>query len=204
MIEPYARIILASASRSRAKLLEAARLSFDVIPSDLDEGEIKSLAGDPTNEIQSSDVALLLAQAKALSVSQRYPQALVIGADQTLILDEMLLDKPADRQEAQRQLLMLRGKAHWLDTAAAGAHNGAVFWTTRERSRLTMREFSSEALAAYLSAAGDDLTSSVGGYKIEGPAIRLFTSIEGDYFSILGLPLLAVLQMLRDTGVMDE
>ena len=204
MNESVTRIILASASRSRANLLKAASLRFDIIPSDLDEGEIKSLAVDPRSDIQSSDVALLLAQAKAVSVSQRYPQALVIGADQTLILDEMLLDKPADSQEAQRQLLMLKGKTHLLDTAAACARNGAVFWTTSERSYLTMREFSSKSLANYLNAAGDDLTSSVGGYKIEGPAIRLFSSIEGNYFSILGLPLLAVLQMLRETGVMDE
>ena len=204
MNELFSRIVLASASRSRANLLKAASLSFDIIPSDFDEKEIKSLAADPGSHIQSSDVALLLAQAKAVSVSQRYPEAVVIGADQTLILDEMLLDKPADRQEAQRQLLMLRGKTHLLDTAAACARNGLVFWTTSQQSYLTMREFTSKALADYLQAAGDDLTSSVGGYKIEGPAIRLFTSIEGDYFSILGLPLLAVLQMLRDTGATDE
>ena len=204
MNESFARIVLASASRSRANLLEAARLSFDIIPSDLDENEIKSLAADPTSNIQSGDVALLLAQAKAVSVSQRFPQALVIGADQTLILDDVLLDKPVDRHEAQEQLLMLRGKTHLLDTAAACARNGSVFWTASERSYLTMREFSTTALATYLNAAGDDLTSSVGGYKIEGPAICLFASIEGDYFSILGLPLLAILQMLRDTGVMDR
>ncbi len=202
MTESTTRLILASGSRSRANLLEAAGLHFEVIPSDLDESEIKSLAADPKSDIQSSDVALLLAQAKAVSVSQRYPHAFVIGADQTLILDEMLLDKPANEHEARQQLLMLKGKSHLLDTAAACARDGVVFWTTNERSWLTMRNFSAEALGNYLAAVGHEITTSVGGYKIEGAAIQLIASIEGDYFSILGLPLLAVLQMLRDEGVL--
>ena len=204
MSKSFGRIVLASASRTRANLLKAANLNFDIIPSDLNEDEIKALAADPGSAIKSGDLALLLAQAKAVSVSQRHPEAIVIGADQTLILDEMLLDKPTSRQEAQQQLLMLRGKTHLLNTAAACARNGAVFWTTNQQSYLTMREFTSKALANYLNAAGDELMSSVGGYKIEGPAIRLFTCIEGDYFSILGLPLLDILRTLREIGVTDE
>ena len=201
MTESIPRLILASASHARSAMLQAAGLCFDIIASDLDEDAIKSLAGDPASDIEAGDVALLLAQTKAVTVSQRIPDALVIGADQTLLLGERLLDKPATIEAAREQLLLLRGHTHMLDTAVACAMAGEVIWTASERAHLTLRNFSPEALGRYLAATGHDVTASVGGYKIEGPAIQLFARIEGDYFAILGLPLLALLQFLRDKGV---
>lgn len=201
MTESIPRLILASASRTRAAMLRAAGLDFDIVASDLDEGAIKRLAGDSASDIEAGDVALMLAQAKAVTVSQRIPDALVIGADQTLLSGQRLLDKPATMEAARQQLLLLRGDTHMLDTAVACAMAGEVIWSTSERAHLTLRDFSPEALGRYLATAGDDATSSVGGYRIEGPAIQLFAAIEGDYFAILGLPLLALLQFLRDKGV---
>jgi septum formation protein len=201
MTESIPRLVLASASRARSAMLRAAGLDFETVASGLDEDAIKRLAEDATSNIEAGDVALLLAQAKAVTVSQRVPDALVIGADQTLLLGQRLLDKPATTEAAREQLLLLRGHSHMLDTAVACAMAGEVIWATSERAHLTLRDFSAQALGRYLATAGDDATSSVGGYQIEGPAIQLFAAIEGDYFAILGLPLLALLQFLRDKGV---
>lgn len=195
---PATPLVLASASPARAHLLKAAGLSFETIPAQINETTVKKLALDPKSTVQTDDIALLLAQAKAVDVSDRCGTALVVGADQTLLVDELMLDKPTDRENARDQLLMLRGRTHALDTSVACARNGVVIWTASERAYLTMRNFSAAALAQYLAAAGDDVTTSVGGYKIESRAIQLFSRIEGDYFSILGLPLLALLQFLRD------
>jgi nucleoside triphosphate pyrophosphatase len=204
MTESFSRLILASASRTRANLLRAAGLDFEIVAADLDEETIKCLAGDPASDIEAADVALLLAQAKAVAVSQQFPDALVIGADQTLLFKDRLLDKPADSDAARDQLLLLRGQTHTLNTVVACASNGEVLWTTDEQAHLTLRDFSPHALGQYLAAAGADVTSSVGGYRIEGPAIQLFDRIEGDYFTILGLPLLGLLRFLRDRGVLVQ
>ncbi len=201
MSESISRLVLASASPTRAHLLQAAGLSFETIPANVDEDALKELSSDPASDVEAGDIALLLAQTKAVTVSQQYPDAMVIGADQTLLLDERLLDKPADKDEAREQLLLLKGRTHSLDTATACARHGAVIWTSNDRAYLTIRDFSSEALGRYLAAAGDDVTASVGGYKIEGPAIQLFSRIEGDFFSILGLCLLPLLEFLREQRV---
>jgi len=201
MSEPKSRLVLASASLARAHLLKAAGLLFETMPAQIDEAAVKKLARDPASDVEASDVAALLARTKAVAVSDRCAGALVIGADQTLLVDDRLLDKPADKRDAREKLIMLRGRTHVLDTSVACARDGMVVWTANERAYLTMRDFSNEALGQYLAAVGDDVTTSVGGYKIEGRAIQLFSRIEGDYFSILGLPLLALLQFLRDQQV---
>ena len=192
------RLILASASSARAHLLNAAGVLFETDPAQVDEATVKRLACDPQSHVEAADISLLLAQAKAVEVSDRRAAALVIGADQTLLVDDQLLDKPKDREDAREQLMMLRGRTHALDSSVACAKDGVVVWTASERAYLTMRDFSNAALGQYLAAAGDDVMTSVGGYKIESRAIQLFSRIEGDYFSILGLPLLALLQFLRE------
>ena len=192
------RLILASASSARAHLLKEAGVPFETVAGQIDETTVKKLALDPRSTIEPGDIALLLAQAKAVDVSERCGSALVIGADQTLLVDDQLFDKPRDRQDAHEQLMMLRGRTHALDTCAACARDGVIVWTASERAYLTMRDFSNAALGQYLAAVGDNVTTSVGGYKIESRAIQLFSRIEGDYFSILGLPLLALLHFLRE------
>ena len=198
MNERASRLVLASASSARAHLLKAAGLSFETVPALIDEATVKKRASDPKSNVEADDIASLLAQAKAVSISDQCGGALVIGADQTLLVDGQLLDKPTGKDRALEQLTMLRGRTHALDTSVACARAGVVVWTANERAYLTMRNFSNEALGQYLAAVGEDVATSVGGYKIEGRAIQLFSRIEGDYFSILGLPLLALLQFLRE------
>ena len=198
MNKPASRLVLASASPARAHILKAAGVSFETVPAHIDELTVKRLACDPKSDVEVGDIASLLAQAKATSISNQCQDALVIGADQTLLVDGQLLDKPTDKVHAREQLMMLRGRTHALDTSVACSRDGEVVWTANERAYLTMRNFSNDALGQYLAAAGEDITTSVGGYKIEGRAIQLFSRIEGDYFSILGLPLLALLQFLRE------
>jgi septum formation protein len=147
------------------------------------------------------ELAVQLASQKALAVADRHPEALVIGADQILVFDDEAFDKPDSIESARRQLLRLRGDTHSLETAVACAMGKEVLWTHVDAPRLTMRAFSAGQLEAYLAGEGEAVTETVGGYKIEGPAIQLFDSIDGDYFSILGLPLLPLLGFLRARGV---
>lgn len=197
-------LVLASASASRRRLLEAAGLSFRIIPPDVDEAGLKREILGKTPRPGAAALAQALATAKAQSVSGRNPAAFVIGADQVLALDEELFDKPADLAAARAQLLRLRGRTHRLMTAVALAREGHNLWQCMEIATLTMREFSSGALERYLAAAGDRVTRSVGAYEIEGPAIQLFERIEGDYFTVLGLPLLPLLAELRARGAIDS
>jgi septum formation protein len=148
-------------------------------------------------------VAETLARAKCEAVSRRIPDAVVIGADQVLALDEELFDKPPDVAAARAQLLRLRGTTHRLLTAVALAQEGRTVWECMETATLTLRSFSPMALDRYLAVAGDRVMRSVGAYEIEGPAIQLFERIEGDYFTILGLPLLPLLAELRARGAID-
>jgi len=195
-------LILASGSPYRRKMLEAAGLSFHVVPADVDEAALKrGLAAQSPKPI-SAAVADALARAKAQSVSARHPDATVIGADQILALGDDLLDKPGDLAAARVQLERLRGKTHRLISAVVVAEAGKVLWTHVDEAVLTMRPFSREFLDRYLAEADPGLCQIVGAYEIEGPGIQLFERVEGDHFTILGLPLLPLLAHLRAIGAL--
>jgi septum formation protein len=187
-------IVLASASAPRAALLRAAGVPFSVSPSRVDEDAVKARL---LREFAGPDaVARELAELKARAVSEK-AEGLVIGADQTLDLDGVLHDKPRDLSESRERLKALRGRRHTLHTAVAVARGGEVVWSALDTASLTMRVFSDEFLDAYLERQGEAVTSSTGAYLLEGEGIQLFEAIEGDYFSILGLPLLGLLSFLR-------
>ena len=192
--------ILASGSESRRRLLAAAGVPFVAIPADVDEDAIKDAllrAATPTRAIASH-----LARAKALRVSALYPDALVLGADQTLVLDDEIVSKCPDLVAARRLLERLRGRVHLLVGGYVLARAGAELWHHVETTSLTMRAFSPAFLDAYLAAEGTGLLSAVGCYKLEGRGAQLFATVEGDYFSILGLALLPLLAELRKHGVL--
>lgn len=191
-------LVLASASGSRRRMLEAAGLTFEVDPPRTDEEAAKAslrVAG-----MKPRDQADALAELKALSISRRRPE-FVIGADQMLAVDGEVLDKPKDAAEARTHLQRLRGKTHELLTAAVVAREGAVIWRHIDTPRLKMRAFSDAFLDDYLSRAGQGVLSSVGAYQLEGLGAQLFERVEGDYFSVLGLPLLPLLAFLREHGI---
>ena len=188
-------LILASASKVRAAVLRGAGLEFRVQPAMVDEAEFKTAAR--ADGADATAVAAGLAALKATRLSHREPAALVIGADQMLSCDGDWLDKPPGLAEARGQLLRLRGRTHMLHCAACVARDGAVIWRRAETARLTMRDFSEEFLDVYLAAAGDAVCASVGAYQLEGLGAHLFARIDGDYFTILGLPLLPLLDFLR-------
>ncbi len=192
------KLILASTSRIRGELLSKAGITFDAVVPDVDETVLKRQSPGLT----PGDLALKLAAAKAVSVTNRYPAALVIGADQVLNLNGRAFDKPDSIETARRQLSDLRGHRHVLETALCCAQDGKVVWQHLGQAGLIMRDFSEQFLTDYLRAVGSDVTTSVGGYKLEGRGAQLFDRIEGDYFTILGLPLLPLLDFLRRKGVL--
>lgn len=196
-------LVLASGSSSRRHMLESAGLTFRVLPADVDEAALKKGLLAQSRRPGPGEIAETLARAKSEAVSRRMPDAVVIGADQVLALDEELFDKPADLAAARAQLLRLCGRTHRLSTAVAVALDGRSVWQCTEAATLTLRSFSPAALDRYLAVAGDRVTRSVGAYEIEGPAIQLFERIEGDYFTILGLPLLPLLAELRTRGIIE-
>lgn len=190
-----AMLILASQSATRKALLHQAGLRFSTVPAAIDERGLEAsvlLAGG-----NGRDVALLLAEKKAAAVAEDHPGAIVIGADQTLSLGTELLHKPRDRAEAAAQLDYLRGKTHRLNAAVALVHDGVLLWSGVETAELTLRAFSAAERDDVLDREGDAALASVGGYRLEGPSIRLFEAVTGDYFTILGLPLLPLLAALR-------
>ncbi|MGB8181371.1 MAG: nucleoside triphosphate pyrophosphatase [Stellaceae bacterium] len=192
-------LVLASASPTRARLLAAAGLKPTIEPADIDEAPIKvAFRADGRD---AGACAIALAEAKAQRIAGRMPGAMVLGADQILVCDGDWFDKPADRASARAQLVALRGKRHVLATAAVLVKNGAVVWQALEQPALTMRRFSDEFLETYLAAVGDAVLASVGAYQLEGAGIQLMAAVEGDHFAILGLPLLPLLNFLRDTGM---
>jgi septum formation protein len=195
-------LILASGSKARVALLEAAGLAFIVQPPGLDEAVmLEAVSGE--HALAPHDVAEVLARAKAEAVSDLAPQAYVIGADQVLALGDTIFQKPEDMEAARRQLLDLRGKTHELHTAVAVAKDGEAIWAETTVSSLTMRKLTPEFIGRFLAAAGDEVLACVGAYQLEGLGVHLFSKIEGDYFSILGLPLVPLLDTLRREGAIE-
>ena len=192
------RLVLASGSRVRADMLRAAGLDITVDPADVDEPKIE--ADCRRDGMATPDVALALAAAKAALVASRHPGALVIGADQMLDVDGASLRKPEDLAAAARTLERLAGRDHTLISAVVLARDGDVIWRHHAVARLTMRPLDAAAIADYLARAGDGVLTSVGAYQLEGLGAQLFERIEGDYYTILGLPLLALLGELRRRG----
>ena len=192
-------LILASQSAARQALLANAGIPFEAIPAGLDELAIQlaSALSAP------GEIAALLARDKALFVSEKHPGRYVVGADQTLILGERLFSKPAGRAQAAAQLRALAGQVHELHSAAAVARDGEILFEDVSIARMTMRWLDDAAISAYLDAAGESVTTSVGAYQLEGLGVHLFERIEGDHFTILGLPLLPLLKFLRREGLLQ-
>lgn len=188
-------LILASQSNTRKALLEQAGLSFVTVPASIDERTLESDAVAAGGD--GRDVALLLARHKAEAVARNHPSAIVIGADQTLSLGTTLLHKPVDRADAAAQLEHLRGKTHRLHAAVTLVRDDSVLWSDIQTAELTMRDFTPSERDDVLDREGDAIFGSVGGYRLEGPSIHLFEKVVGDYFTILGLPLLPLLASLR-------
>lgn len=188
-------LILASRSSTRKALLAGAGLRFEASPAQIDERAIEVSALGKGRK--PSAVAQTLAEAKAVSESLARPGAVVIGADQVLALEGELLHKPVDLDAARRQLDRLSGRSHQLHAGVALARDGRLLWSLAETATLTMRSFSERERDAVLKLEGDAVLNSVGAYRLEGPSIRLFERVEGDYFTILGLPLLSLMAALR-------
>ncbi|MEO1774596.1 MAG: Maf family protein [Pseudomonadota bacterium] len=195
-------LVLASASAVRAAMLTAAGVAIEVLPARIDEEAVK--AAMRAEGAPARDQADKLAELKALRISARRPGQLVLGADQVLVAEGAVYDKPADRAGAEAQLGSLRGKPHELLSAAVIALNGAPIWRHVGRARLLMRPFTDAFLSGYLDQMGESVTETVGGYRLEGEGVQLFARVDGDYFTVLGLPLLEVLGFLRARGVLVE
>jgi nucleoside triphosphate pyrophosphatase len=193
-------LVLASASAVRRKLLQQAGIAVEVQPARIDERAIEAGMKDR----DARQVALALAEAKARSVALELPGRLVLGCDQTLALGARLFVKPADRAEARAQLLDLRAKTHALTSAFALVRDGTMLAHDADTALLTMREFSDGFLEAYLDAMGAAATASVGAYQLEGLGIHLFERVQGDTTTVLGLPLLAVVAVLRRLGCLVD
>lgn len=196
------KLLLASASSGRASVLRRAGIEFDQITSRVDEDRLKEEA--EKEEISPRDLAVRLAIAKATAVSQDYPNAYVIGADQLLQCEGQLFDKPQTSDEALAHLKFFNGKAHQLISSIVLIFDGETRWVHTETATLTMRSLSDGALARYLEACGPDVMGSVGVYRLEGIGATLFEKIDGDYFTILGLPLLPLLAHLREEKIISD
>jgi septum formation protein len=195
------QIILASTSRARREMLAAAGVAFTVEAADVDEPAIRKTLLAAKSAATPPQIADALARAKAEDVSQRHKGSLVIGGDQVLALGTELLTKARDEAAARATLKKLRGMTHELHSAVALAVDGRVLWTHTGTARLKMRDFSDAFLEEYLTRAGDRIGQSVGAYELEGLGVQLFDKIEGDYFTVLGLPLLPLLAELRAHGM---
>ena len=194
-------VILASASKIRAQLLQNAGVDIKILPADVDEDAMKRVLSSQSRQARGGDLAEVLAEAKALDISRKNPDQLVIGADQTLQCGDTLFDKARDMKDAREKLLALRGTTHALYSATACARNGEITYRYSDVAYLTMRDFSPEFLGKYLALLGHEALGSVGAYKLEA---QLFEKITGDYFTILGLPLLPLLEFLRAEGILDK
>jgi septum formation protein len=191
-------LILASQSHARQALLAGAGIGFEAVPAEIDERAMQRASGLSA----PSEIASLLAREKALSVSMRLPERFVVGADQTLALERRLFSKPTGRAEAADQLRALAGRTHELHSAVAVARDGKILFEQVTSARMTMRPLGEADIEAYLDEAGEAVTSSVGAYQLERLGVHLFERIEGDHFTILGLPLLQLLAFLRDARLL--
>ncbi len=192
-------LVLASKSNVRGKILAAAGLRFEIRPAEIDERAVETQAA----ATDAAAAARLLARTKALTVAAQCPGQLVLGADQTLALGNNRFSKPVDRAATRDQIRALRGRTHELHSALAVAREGAMLVACVDTARLTMRQMSDRFIENYLTMAGDTALQSVGGYQLERVGVHLFERIEGDYFTILGLPLLPLLSFLRTNGFID-
>jgi septum formation protein len=186
-------LILASQSRARQALLANAGIGSEAVAAEIDERALQQASGLSA----PGEIAALLAREKALAVSMRQPVKFVIGADQTLALGKRLFSKPSGRSQAAEQLRALAGRSHELHSAVAVASDGKILFESADIARMTMRRLSEAEIEAYLNEAGEAVTTSVGAYQLEGLGIHLFERIEGDHFTILGIPLLPLLAFLR-------
>ncbi|CAN7228780.1 Maf-like protein [Phyllobacterium sp. LjRoot231] len=194
-------IILASKSPFRAMLLKNAGVAFTTQSAGIDERAVEAPLYN--SGATPEDVALVLAEAKALDVSERNPSALVIGSDQTLSLGDEVLHKAGDMEAARRQLLKLSGEIHHLNSAVVLAKGGETIWRHVSVARMTLRDLDPGFIGRYLSRVGDIALQSVGAYQFEGEGVQLFEKVDGDYFTIVGLPLLPLLAELRREGAID-
>lgn len=195
-------LVLASASASRQKMLTAAGVPFRVSAADLDEASLMADLWDKGSD--AAGIAAALAEQKAITVSRRSPGALVLGGDSVVLFGTEIVSKSPNRAALKNLLRKLSGKTHQLISAAALARDGALVWHYTGTARLTMRVLSDAFLEDYLAREGDGLLSSVGGYRYEGRGAQLFSQVEGDFFTILGLPLLPVLAALRAEGILGS
>lgn len=195
-----ASVVLASKSAARRQVLEGAGVAFEVAVAGVDEDAVKQ--GLLAQGATPKDVAEALAELKSVKISRTRP-GLVIGADQTLEFEGRLYDKAVSVAEARARLTAMRGKPHQLHSAVVVAQDGAPIWREVVSARLDMRDFSETFLEAYLAEEGEAALGSVGCYRLEGPGVQLFSRIEGDYFTILGLPLFGLLDLLRRHGVLS-
>ncbi|HEX2018059.1 MAG TPA: Maf-like protein [Aurantimonas sp.] len=194
-------IVLASGSVHRRELLQNAGIGFEIEASELDERAIEApLLG---TGVSPEDIAAILAEAKAIDVSTRHPGKIVIGADQTLSLGDEVMHKPADMEAARRTLLKLSGRTHNLNSAVVLVEDGAVTWRHVATASLTLRDLDPGFIGRYLARAGEKALTSVGAYQIEKEGIQLMERIDGDFFTIVGLPLLPLLRELRQRGEID-
>lgn len=195
------RLVLASGSPFRKAMLEAAGVDIDVVPAEIDERVIEKTL--ESTGASPEDVAQVLAEAKAIDVSEKNPGRLVLGCDQTLSLGDELFHKPKDMEAARRHLLKLSGATHQLNSAAVLARNGEAFWRHVGVANMTMCKLEPAFIGRHLARVGPMALNSVGAYQIEGEGVQLFEKIDGDHFTIVGLPLLPLLKELRELGAID-
>ncbi len=193
-----AQLILASASSARQRLLKNAGVQYVVDVADVDEAQIKSSGYDNPQELSER-----LAQTKALTVSARHPGDLVIGADQVLALGNAVFDKPGSIDRVSTQLIKLRAQEHTLVSSVAVAQDNRILWTNTDQAHMKMRDFSDSFIEEYVKRVGDQVSLSVGAYHLEGLGAQLFDHVDGDYFTVLGLPLIPLLNFLRAQGALD-
>lgn len=194
--------MLASGSTARRDMLRSAGVTFEVVASDIDEAAVKQSMRDGSGS--SHDLAIRLAAMKAMQVSAVRPEAIVIGADQILDCDGVRFDKPASLAEAATHLRRLRGLTHRLVTAAACVRSGRLLWHDVSAPVMSMRLISDRFIESYIAAEGDELLNCVGGYRVESRGAQLFDAVEGNYFSILGLPLIPLLGFLRQIDALES
>jgi septum formation protein len=197
-----APLILASGSKTRARMLRSAGVPIEIAVANIDEAEL--MASLKASGATAAHVAEVLAEMKAQRVAPRFPGCFVLGCDQMLECDGEWLEKPAGRDRAREQLKMLRGRGHSLITCAVLVRDGTRIWHHVDRAELAMRDFSDAFLEQYLDQAGEDILRSVGAYQLEGLGAQLFERVRGDFFTILGLPLLPVLAILREHEVVPR